>query len=99
MEECVMNWLKKGTVFVVTSGEYSDYGIVMAMRALRDIGLAELNDQDIPREGKWLRGDELADHLVRSGMAERAVAAEVRLVDDGRDYGFRVTVQPVGWEE
>jgi hypothetical protein len=80
--------IEKGTVFVLTAGEYSDYGIITALRALRDIDTDEILAA-VSACDQFDYRDETADRLIDGGLAERAVAMEVNIEKGGYWNGNR----------
>ena len=60
-----LKMIKKDTLFLVSEGEYSDYGIRALLRALTDIDVPTVWDE-------WLGSEKLLEHhLVKLGLAER----------------------------
>jgi hypothetical protein len=75
-----MTEISKGTLFLLTSGCYSDYGIMMSARALQDFNLDEVGKAFIaayvPLETVWgsLRPspDDFPAYLTAQGLIEDA---------------------------
>ena len=80
--------MKTGQVFIVTTGEYSDFGIFSKLRALRDFSFDDtlaswtIEHKDRIEEYSYREGDFIT-HLIESHLVEECEIQEVHLADYG----------------
>ncbi len=74
--------LQKGGLIVVTAGEYSDYGIVFATRALRDFNI-EKAKRKFPYKGSFNEYS-FGIWLIQEGYVEEVEVTEWALGNCGR---------------
>lgn len=79
--------IKEGTIFLISSGCYSDYSINAAFKAKKDIPLSKIASQipEVDEDGKrlWGRQETFLASLVANGYAEDAPVLEYHMGDYG----------------
>lgn len=83
-----------GSLFVITTGEYSDYTISGVFRALKEIDteqlLAEWFETNPKQKGLgYFHESEFLAHLTRLGLFETVESREFHFGSHGEDAGMR----------
>jgi hypothetical protein len=72
--------MKQGTIFILTSGCYSDFGIYEVMRAKADFDFDDVV-ATVPKDSHSIR--KLVDRLLETGLAESVSAPAIWLGEYG----------------